>query len=106
MYSTTMDSASTWLLLISNLPGRNATVRMRMWRALKSAGAGMMRDGAYVLPMSDRSRRVLEEQSLEIKEAGGVAHIVSFEANSQDQNDSLIALFDRTTDYSEVIQTL
>src|SRR5665213_3087179 len=106
IFYTTMDTASPWLLLISNLPGRNATVRMRLWRALKAAGAGMMRDGAYVLPMSDRSRQVFEEQSVEIKDAGGVGHIVSFQATSAAQNESLVALFDRTTEYSDVIQAL
>jgi DNA-binding transcriptional regulator PaaX len=75
---TTMPETPTWLLLICNLPGRNATVRMRLWRALKATGAGMMRDGAYVLPSSDRARQVFEEQSVEIKEAGGLGHIVSF----------------------------
>jgi hypothetical protein len=101
-----MDFDSTWLLLISNLPGRNATVRMRMWRALRAAGVGMMRDGAYVLPMSDRSRELFEEQSVEIKDAGGLGHIVSFEATSAAQNESLVALFDRTAEYSDVIQAL
>ena len=77
-----------------------------MWRALKAAGAGMMRDGAYLLPVSDRSRRVFEEQSVEIKEAGGLGHIVSFEATSAAQNETLVALFDRTAEYSEVIRNL
>jgi hypothetical protein len=98
--------APAWLLLITNLPGRNATVRMRMWRALKSAGAGMMRDGAYVLPNSDRSREVFEEQAVEMQEAGGLAHVVSFEAASPAQTTSLVALFDRTGEYVEVIQSL
>jgi hypothetical protein len=101
-----MPPAPTWLLLICNLPGRNATVRMRMWRALKAAGAGMMRDGAYVLPLSDRSRQVFEEQSVEIKVAGGLGHIVSFQATSAAQQEALVALFDRTSEYSEVIQAL
>jgi hypothetical protein len=98
--------APAWLLLITNLPGRNATVRMRMWRALRAAGAGMMRDGAYVLPDSDRSREVFEVQSVEIKEAGGLGHILTFEASSPAQNESLVALFDRTAEYVEVIQRL
>jgi hypothetical protein len=79
---------------------------MRMWRALKAAGAGMMRDGAYVLPVSERSRQVFEEQSVEIKEAGGIGHIVSFRATSIEQNQTLVALFDRTSEYSGVIQSL
>jgi hypothetical protein len=77
-----------------------------MWRALKAAGAGLMRDGAYVLPVSDRSRQVFEEQSVEITEAGGQGHIVSFQATSATQNETLVALFDRTAEYSDVIQTL
>jgi hypothetical protein len=65
-----------------------------------------MRDGAYVLPQSDRSRQVFEEQSEEIKAAGGLGHIVSFQATSTAQQESLIALFDRSSEYSEVIQAL
>src|SRR5262245_4449635 len=95
-----------WLLLITNLPGRNATVRMRMWRALKAAGAGLMRDGAYVLPDSDRSRKVFEEQASEIKESGGFGHIVSFQASSAAQHESLIALFDRISEYAAAIHRL
>ena len=73
---------ATWLLLITNLPGRNPTLRMRLWRALKATGAGPLRDGVYVLPISEASRRAFEEQATEIKGAGGTAHIVSFEADS------------------------
>jgi len=58
------------------------------------------------LPLSDRARQVFEEQSVEIKEAGGLGHIVSFQASSAAQSDSLLALFDRTADYAEVIQNL
>jgi hypothetical protein len=49
---------------------------------------------------------VFDEQSVEIKEAGGLGHIVTFEATSPSQNESLLALFDRTTEYAEVIQSL
>jgi hypothetical protein len=101
-----MSQDTGWLLFITNLPGRNATVRMRIWRALKAAGAGLMRDGAYVLPDSDRSRKVFEEQAAEIRESGGLGHIVSFRADSSAQQESLIALFDRTSEYAEAIQRL
>jgi hypothetical protein len=66
----------------------------------------MMRDGAYVLPNSDRSREAFEKQSAEMQEAGGSGQIVSFEASSPAQNESLLALFDRTAEYVEVIQSL
>ncbi len=77
-----------------------------MWRALKAAGVGLMRDGAYVLPMSDRARRLFDEQSLQIRKARGVAHILCFQATSAAQNESIVALFDRATEYSLVMQAL
>ena len=98
--------APTWLLLITNLPGRNPTLRMRWWRALKATGAGPLRDGVYVLPISEASRHAFEEQANEIKGAGGTAHIVSFEADSPHQQATLIALFDRTPEYTEASRDL
>ena len=97
---------ANWLLLITNLPGRNPTLRMRIWRALKASGAGLMRDGVYVLPNSAASRRVLEEQGDEIKAGGGLVQIVSFNAETAEQNAALIAMFDRTAEYGEAIQRL
>ena len=98
--------APAWLLLVTNLPGHNPTLRMRIWRALKAAGAGLLRDGAYLLPNGERSREVLEEQGSEIKAAGGLVQVLSFDAESPEQNAELIALFDRTEDYAEAIQRL
>jgi hypothetical protein len=100
------SQAGSWLLLVTNLPGRNATLRMRVWRALKNAGAGLLRDGVYVLPSSDDARRVFEEQSVEIKDGGGLVHILSFDSDSPDQHSTLVALFDRTAEYQEAIGRL
>ena len=98
--------APAWLLLITNLPGRNPTIRMRIWRALKASGAGLLRDGAYVLPNRERSRQVLEEQGAEIKAAGGLVQVVSFDAESAEQNAQLVGLFDRAEEYAAGIQRL
>lgn len=95
-----------WLLLITNLPGHNPTLRMRIWRALKAAGAGLLRDGAYLLPNGERAREVLEEQGAEIKAAGGLVQVLSFDAESTEQNAELVALFDRTDEYAEAIKRL
>jgi hypothetical protein len=97
---------AAWLLLITNLPGHNPTLRMRIWRGMKSAGVGLLRDGAYLLPSSESARKVLDEQAAEIKAAGGLAHVLSFDAESPEQNAELVALFDRTGEYSETIQQL
>jgi hypothetical protein len=93
---------SAWLLLITNLPGQNQTLRMRIWRALKAAGAGLLRDGVYVLPQTPASRQLFEEQAIEIRAVAGIAHILTFESDSTEQHNALIELFDRTTDYQEL----
>jgi hypothetical protein len=79
---------------------------MRIWRALKAAGTGLLRDGAYLLPNGERSRQVLEEQGAEIKAAGGLVQVLAFDAESPEQNGELVALFDRTEDYAEALERL
>jgi hypothetical protein len=93
-------------MLITNLPGRNQTPRMRIWRALKSAGSELLRDGVYILPDSSAAQQVFEEQQLEISTAGGTAYVVSFEGNSPKQQAELLGLFDRSADYQAIIAQL
>jgi hypothetical protein len=100
------STAPAWLLLVTNLPGRNPRLRMRTWRALRAAGAGLLRDGAYLLPSGEHSRQVLEEQGAEIKAAGGLVQILCFDAESAGQSAEFMALFDRSDDYAEAIQRL
>jgi hypothetical protein len=96
----------SWLLLVTNLPGPNQTLRMRIWRALKASGAALMRDGVYVLPDTPESQAVFETQARDIRAVAGSVHILHFEARSPAQQQALIALFDRTADYQEFIARL
>src|SRR5207302_9711140 len=79
---------------------------MRVWRALKAAGAGLLRDGVYVLPNSAASRLVFEEQGREIQAVSGLVQILSFDADSPEQNAALVTLFDLTQEYQEAIRRL
>lgn len=100
------SKAITWLFFITNLAGRNATLRMRIWRALKAAGAGLLRDGVYLLPDSPTARELFEDRAQEIRAVGGFGHILSLHADSQDQSEALLALFDRTPEYAEAMTRL
>jgi hypothetical protein len=100
-------TAPIWLLFVANLPGRNQTLRMRVWRSLRASGAGALRDGVYVLPVSDAARAVFERQSQEIQEGGGTAYILELAQGKAGAEDNTIrALFDRSTDYGELITQL
>jgi hypothetical protein len=90
---------SGWLLLVTNLPGRKQALRMRVWRALKAAGAGMLRDGVYLLPTSEPARRLLDEKATEIQEGGGSAQVLPL-VSEPTQQTAFEALFDRSAEYA------
>jgi hypothetical protein len=98
--------APFWILLIVQLPGRNPTLRMQIWRALTASGAEQLRDGAYVLPNSIKARATFDAQALKLIGAGGVSYVVPFEAESAVQQKTLLALFDRASQYADVIDQL
>ncbi|MGS1119863.1 chromate resistance protein ChrB domain-containing protein [Rhodanobacter sp. UC4436_H3] len=93
-------------MLISSLPGKTQTARMRVWRALKAAGAGAMRDGVYVLPQADNAHAVFEEQAAEVVAADGTAQIVAFDSRDEAQQRALVALLDRSNEYRELFSQL
>jgi hypothetical protein len=97
---------STWLMLVTNLPGRNQTLRMRIWRALRAGGAEALRDGVYVLPDREAGRALFEEQAVEVTEGGGAADILPFASRSPQQLQRLKALFDRAESYAAIIGKL
>ena len=98
---------TNWLLFIANLPGRNQTLRMRVWRSLKASGAGTLRDGVYVLPMSGTAREVFVRQQQEIQSGGGTAYILELAGEvGSAQGNALRALFDRTPEYEAIAATL
>ncbi len=95
-----MIKNNTWLTLISSLPTSNPSARMRIWRALKSAGCGVLRDGVYLLPESDTTTLWLEQQAAEVVAAGGIAHVVKLNSTDAAQELSFQQLFDRTDEYA------
>jgi len=94
-----------WLALITSLPTRNATARMRIWRGLKALGCGVLRDGVYLLPRCDGAQQALLRQAQEVAAAGGTAHLVEINATDP-QASSWSKLFDRTADYTRLAREL
>jgi hypothetical protein len=92
-----------WSLLVMSLPTPQASVRMRIWRALKAAGCGVLRDGVYLLPESETCRTCLETQAEDIRREGGFAHVLAFTTVDQAQADAFTALFDRSDDYAQLL---
>jgi hypothetical protein len=89
-----------WILLVINLPGRHQALRMRLWRALKTAGASMLRDGVYLLPGRDAPRALCITLQKQIVDQGGTASLLSLPAQAAKIEAEFRAQFDRTSSYA------
>lgn len=95
------ESTSDWLLLIVSLPTQAATVRMRVWRALKASGCASLRDGAYLLPAGAGREQVLRGLGDECEQEGGSAWLMWVQARSVDEEQAYRQLFDRREEFAE-----
>jgi len=86
--------------LVLSLPTRNSTLRMRLWRALKDAGSGVLRDGVYVVPAGKAPLAQLES---DIKSNGGFAMTLQLTPRTAQQLSDIQKLFDRSAEYDELI---
>lgn len=91
--------------LVLSLPTRNSTLRMRLWRALKESGSGVLRDGVYVLPET-AADGVLGKLEAEIRSHGGFAMTLRLEPRTAEHLGALRKLFDRSEDYAVLAQKL
>ena len=92
--------------LVLSLPARNSTVRMRVWRALKDSGCGVLRDGVYLLPAGAAGSAVLAEMETEIRSAGGFAMTAELNLRTAEQAADVRRLFDRSAGYGALVQSL
>jgi hypothetical protein len=92
--------------LVLSLPTRSATLRTRVWRALRDAGCGVLRDGVYVLPAQAAGSARLAELESGIRAVGGFAMTVELRPRSAEQSAHVRKLFDRSADYGALVQQI
>jgi hypothetical protein len=96
-------STDKWLALVVSLPAANATLRMRVWRAMKGLGCATLRDGVYLLPAGRGLRQALRMHAEDIKQGGGNAYLLNVANPSTEEKTDFQALFDRSEDYLQLI---
>lgn len=96
----------SWLILIISLPTRNASGRMRVWRALKALGCGVLRDGVYLLPHRPEFRQTLQVQAEEVAAGGGSAHVLVLDSEHAAQQQTFESLFDRAEEYANLVEAI
>ncbi|HHG4468188.1 chromate resistance protein [Pseudomonas chengduensis] len=88
-----------WLCLVMALPTANAAERMRAWRALKGAGAAVLRDGVYLLPDRPACRETLSVVERDILDSEGYVCLLPV---CDPQGERFIPLFARAEDYAKL----
>ena len=93
----------TFLALLTSLPTGNSTLRMRVWRGLKTTGCGVLRDGVYILPIEAPRSAALVEAESDVKAAGGFAMTVELNLKTSAQLEHVRKLFDRSQEYGALV---
>ena len=95
-----------FLALLTSLPTANSTLRMRVWRALKNTGCGVLRDGVYILPIEAPRAAGLAEVESAVKAAGGFAMSVELNLKTPAQLEHVRRLFDRGREYGALVERI
>ena len=95
-----------FLSLFVTLSTKQSAGRMRVWRALKSLGCATLRDGVYVLPESAEHASALLEITKDVRSVQGTADLFLLDGRDDLQHNQLVALFDRTKDYANLLKAI
>jgi hypothetical protein len=98
----------SWLLLVYNVPSNPSAHRVYAWRKLKSLGAILLHDAAWVLPANSHTREQFQWLAVEIVERGGEAHLWEAALLLEGQAQKLIGQFSDQVEsaYREILEAL
>lgn len=94
-----------WRLLLITLSAAQASLRIRIWRRFKAAGAVLLRDGVWLWPES-ATQAGWADLLEEVREVGGEAESLRCQAVDTEQAARFMALFDRRAEYEKWLDTL
>jgi hypothetical protein len=94
---------TAFVALLTSLPTGNSTIRMRVWRSLKTTGCAVLRDGVYVLPQEAPQAATLAEAESAVRTAGGFAMTTELSLRTPAQSEYVHKLFDRSEEYGELV---
>jgi hypothetical protein len=98
--------SSHWLVMVAHMAPEDPAARMRVLRTLESLGAGVMREGVYLMPDSAATRQSLEALVDYVGKSGGSAQLLRVTSSSPAQQEAFVRLFDRSARYDELIKTV
>lgn len=101
-------SGRTWILLLYELPTRQSSQRVNLWRKLKKAGAISLKTSAYLLPDTPSHHERFQWLAQQVRDAGGEATLIRVTEIEGRSDADLVQQFNdaRTREYAEVLGPL
>jgi hypothetical protein len=98
----------SWLFLLFNLPAKQSSDRVKVWRRLKKFGAIQLKTSTYVLPDEPVHYERFQWLAKEIVDTGGEATLVRVKDIEGMPHAAIVALFNeaRAREYDELLEPL
>jgi len=104
----TDGAAANWILLIFNLPAKQASQRVEVWRKLKRYGALPLESGGYLLPNTAATLEHFEWLATAIRKFKGQASVLQVQSVDEYPDDQLRQRFvdARSRDFEQLLTEL
>ena len=92
-----------WLLFLPQLPSSPSSLRVLVWRRLRTSGAAALQNGVWVLPNTPESEQLLRDLLKEINFQSGSGYLLTASPLDAVQNEEILerCRADRDLEYSE-----
>ncbi|MFU8853562.1 Chromate resistance protein ChrB [Micromonospora sp. SL1-18] len=93
-------------MVAASTAGGSASLRMQVWRKLRSLGAVYVQQSVCLLPARDQVLRELRRLVARVRAEGGTARMLTVDLPEQAEYDDLVAEFNaaRDVEYAEVVE--
>jgi hypothetical protein len=94
-----------WLLVIVSTAGASSTLRVHVWRRLRSLGGLYLQQAVCLLPERPETTRAVSRLIARVRHEGGEGRVIRIWIPDQQEEDAIIAEFqqERADEYREVI---
>jgi hypothetical protein len=98
----------SWLLLTVSTAGAPDSLRVQVWRRLRSLGALYLQQGVCLLPDRTETTRALGRLADRVRHGGGTARLLHLSLSAPGEEAAVIAGFqaDRAAEYQELLGRL
>jgi hypothetical protein len=99
---------SRWILLLYELPKKQGTLRVSLWRKLKKTGALQLKTSAYLLPNDAENYERFQWLAQQVRDAKGQATLIRLTEIEDLSETDVIGLFNkaRAAEYEELAPSL